>query len=206
MNFLESWVNTPLANAVGWALFHSLWQGAFIAAALAVLLRFIRSSNVRYWTACLALAAIVSAFAATLIYFLPASGRSLAVTQAPLFPVWRVVAELSAGNGEAPLAIAIPWACAALADWRRVVLLAPDGGMDLGESFTPPRRMLPSRTLAEPVRPVSRRATCVEASPSARILSGRSADGDRPFSAGRAHTGWDARRIAGRSGRGHSAA
>ena len=54
MNFLESCVNTPLANAVGWALFHSLWQGAFVAAALVVLLRFIRSSNVLYWTACLA--------------------------------------------------------------------------------------------------------------------------------------------------------
>jgi len=109
MNFLESWVNTPLANAVGWALFHSLWEGAFIAAALVVLLRFVRSSNIRYWIACLALTAIVSAFAATLIYFLPASGRSLAVTQAPVFPVWRVVAELGAGSGEAPLALAIPW-------------------------------------------------------------------------------------------------
>ena len=109
MNFLESWVNTPLANAVSWALFHSLWQGALVAAALVILLRFIRSSNIRYRTACLALAAIVIAFAATLIYFLPESGRSIAVTRAPVFPVWRAVNELGAGASDTPLALAIPW-------------------------------------------------------------------------------------------------
>ena len=51
MSVLENWVNTPLASAVGWALFHSLWQGALVTAALVVPLRFIRSSNVRYRTA-----------------------------------------------------------------------------------------------------------------------------------------------------------
>ena len=109
MSFLESWVNTPLASAVGWALFHSLWQGGLIAAALIILLRFIRSSNIRCRTACIALAAIVSSFAATLIYFLPASGRSFAVTNAPVLPVWRVGAELGAGGDAVPLALAIPW-------------------------------------------------------------------------------------------------
>ena len=35
MRLLEAWVATPLAGAVGWALLHSLWEGAIVSAALA---------------------------------------------------------------------------------------------------------------------------------------------------------------------------
>jgi hypothetical protein len=30
MTTLETWLQTPLAEAVGWALFHSRWQGAAV--------------------------------------------------------------------------------------------------------------------------------------------------------------------------------
>jgi GWxTD domain-containing protein len=110
MSLLESWVRTPLANAVGWALFYSLWQGALVAAALVLVLRFVRSSNARYSTSCLALLTIAGGFAATLIYFLPESGRSFAVVQAPVFPAWRTVREFArAGSAQSALIPLIPW-------------------------------------------------------------------------------------------------
>ncbi len=33
MRFLEQFVEAPLAGTLGWALLHSLWEGAFISAA-----------------------------------------------------------------------------------------------------------------------------------------------------------------------------
>ena len=35
MNGLALWVHTPVAQAVGWALIHFLWEGAALAAVLA---------------------------------------------------------------------------------------------------------------------------------------------------------------------------
>ena len=51
----------PALQAVGWALLHLVWQGAVIAAALALLLALLpsRSANVRYALACAALALVV---------------------------------------------------------------------------------------------------------------------------------------------------
>jgi hypothetical protein len=110
VSLLENWVKTPLAEALGWALFHSLWEGALIAAALIVALRFIRSSGARYWAACLALIVIVGGFAVTLFCVLPESGRSFGAARAPMFPTWRVVAEFGGhGPGQTALANVIPW-------------------------------------------------------------------------------------------------
>jgi beta-lactamase regulating signal transducer with metallopeptidase domain len=51
----------PALQAVGWALLHLVWQGAAIAAALALLLAFLpsRSANLRYALSCAALALLV---------------------------------------------------------------------------------------------------------------------------------------------------
>ena len=35
MNVLKSWIDMPLAQALGWTLLHFLWQGALIALLLA---------------------------------------------------------------------------------------------------------------------------------------------------------------------------
>jgi GWxTD domain-containing protein len=58
MKVLEHWMRTPAAEALGLTLFHFLWEGAAIAAALALALLVLKSSRARYAAACLALAAM----------------------------------------------------------------------------------------------------------------------------------------------------
>lgn len=72
MKLLQSLVHTPFAGALGWTIFHSLWEGAVAALALAPALAVIRSSRARYGAACIALFAIVAAFAVTLWRAMPA--------------------------------------------------------------------------------------------------------------------------------------
>lgn len=66
MTLLETLVHTPLANGFGWAIFHSLWQGAIAALILALTLSLSRSPRVRYVVASLALLAMFIGFGATL--------------------------------------------------------------------------------------------------------------------------------------------
>src|SRR5260370_13306327 len=65
MTLLEIWVRTAAAQALGWTLFHSLWQGAMVALAMAAALLVLRSSRLRYAVACLGLAAMLASFALT---------------------------------------------------------------------------------------------------------------------------------------------
>jgi len=53
VTLVESWVQTPLAQAIGWTLVHSLWEGALVALVLAAALWALRSSRARYAAACL---------------------------------------------------------------------------------------------------------------------------------------------------------
>ena len=66
MTLLQTWVQTPAAKALGWTLFHSLWEGAIIALVLAIALAAIRSARARHGVACLALAAMLASFGFTL--------------------------------------------------------------------------------------------------------------------------------------------
>lgn len=110
MTLLETWVDTPLAKAAGWALFHSLWEGALIAAALLVVLAVIRSSRARYGAACVALLAMVGSFAVTLICVLPGHGTGFQTARAAAFPVWKVVTAFeSAGPAQIDLDTVLPW-------------------------------------------------------------------------------------------------
>ena len=65
---MGNWVTTPLAHAIGWALFHFIWQGAAIALLLAGVLYLWRpsSARVRYAAACVALFAMPVVFGITL--------------------------------------------------------------------------------------------------------------------------------------------
>jgi GWxTD domain-containing protein len=68
MSQLARWVHTPFALALGWTLVHFIWEGAALAALLMVALRLFRAAPAerRYALACLILAAMPLAFAATL--------------------------------------------------------------------------------------------------------------------------------------------
>ncbi len=61
-------VDTPLFYALGWTLFHFLWQGSLIALALAAGLYVIRpaSARLRYGLACAAMVSMLICFAVTL--------------------------------------------------------------------------------------------------------------------------------------------
>lgn len=55
------WLTGPLAQAIGWALLHLLWQGAIVAGILAATLALLskRKANVRYAVSCAALALLL---------------------------------------------------------------------------------------------------------------------------------------------------
>ena len=54
MNTIHLFLDHPLLQRLGWALFHSIWQAAVVAAVLAVVLGLMRraSANARYLVAC----------------------------------------------------------------------------------------------------------------------------------------------------------
>ena len=70
MNPLQQFAQTPAARALGWALVHSLWQGAVVALMLAAVLYVVRSSRARYGVSCAALLLILAAFAGTFVQVL----------------------------------------------------------------------------------------------------------------------------------------
>jgi beta-lactamase regulating signal transducer with metallopeptidase domain len=67
MNGISILLGTPLAQAIGWALLHLLWQGLLVAAILAATLALLsrQSANARYLASCGALVLIVALGAAT---------------------------------------------------------------------------------------------------------------------------------------------
>ena len=65
MRLFDLWVHGEFAKAVGWTLLHSLWEGAAIALALALVFGVARSSRVRYGAACLAMVAMLIGFGVT---------------------------------------------------------------------------------------------------------------------------------------------
>jgi uncharacterized protein involved in exopolysaccharide biosynthesis/Zn-dependent protease with chaperone function len=69
MNTLLRVLDYPLAHQIGWAVLHSLWQGACVGAVFA-LLRFAlrrRSANARYLAGCLSLGVLLAAPVLTLL-------------------------------------------------------------------------------------------------------------------------------------------
>jgi GWxTD domain-containing protein len=67
MSQLAYWIHTPLAQALGRTLAHFLWEGALLAAVLLAMLRLLRAAPARrrYAVACVILAAMATAFAAS---------------------------------------------------------------------------------------------------------------------------------------------
>jgi GWxTD domain-containing protein len=98
-----------MAGAIGWALLHSLWQGAIIAVLLATALMALRSSRARYAAACVAMLAILAAFVSSIIYLEPTHVQGVRVLPAPT-PFWRALPE---GDNSGPwnfnLPLVAPW-------------------------------------------------------------------------------------------------
>jgi GWxTD domain-containing protein len=71
----DIWIHSPVAKALGWALAHFVWEGAAIAAILAVTLAIFRGSSarLRYGFACAALATMPIVFGVTFAVSLPPS-------------------------------------------------------------------------------------------------------------------------------------
>jgi len=112
MNEITAWVHRPLANALGWALLHFVWEGAALAAVLATVLFVIRpaSARVRYGVACLLLAAMPIAFGVTLAASLSAHPvRAAAPVQLAAPPGFDSVAD--SGTAPVPLRLrnVLPW-------------------------------------------------------------------------------------------------
>src|SRR5579883_653972 len=80
------WLATPADHALALALFHFLWEGAAIAAVLALALLVLKSSRARYAAACLALAAMPLAAAFTFFRVLPEQGYRTASLVLPPRP------------------------------------------------------------------------------------------------------------------------
>ena len=110
MKLLESFVHTPLAEAVGWALLHSFWEGAILSATLAAVLFAIRSPRARYAAACLAMLLTLAAFILTLTRMMPAGVHGLQNLRQPAFSVWSVETGAERPRGwDLSLAAAAPW-------------------------------------------------------------------------------------------------
>lgn len=110
MRFLENFVSTPIAGAIGWTLLHSLWEGAIVSAVLAGVLLAVRSPRVRYAAACAAMLVMLAGFGLTLLWLLPEHASGRRNVEAPVL----YLASLSSGSGApdrwAPsLAAIAPW-------------------------------------------------------------------------------------------------
>ncbi len=75
---MQDWMNTPVAIALSWALYHFLWQGVLIAAPLEILLAAFPSgrSRVRYAAALTALTGMATVFLWTFFSILQAPDMS----------------------------------------------------------------------------------------------------------------------------------
>ncbi|MBZ5596191.1 MAG: TonB family protein [Acidobacteriia bacterium] len=110
MRLLETWVQTPLAGAIGWTLLHSLWEGAILSAALAAALAALRSPRARYAAACVAMLLMLGGFGLTLIRVMPDGVDSLRTERTLVFPARNVRAGVDASSPSNPgLAAVVPW-------------------------------------------------------------------------------------------------
>ena len=109
MSAIESWVRTPAAVGLGWALAHSVWQGAAAAMVVAATLAVTRSARARYGSACVSLAMMTIAFGWTWWISIPQAAGPLGAT---VIRSWRAI-DASAGlpslARQSTLGAILPW-------------------------------------------------------------------------------------------------
>jgi GWxTD domain-containing protein len=110
MRFLESWVMTPLAQALGWTLLHSLWEGAIISACLATALWATRSARARYVVACVAMLVMLGGISITLNRVMPERVQGLHRAETTDLLPWNVPPDSgAAGPSGSRLVAIVPW-------------------------------------------------------------------------------------------------
>jgi GWxTD domain-containing protein len=110
MRVLEYLIATPLAGAVGWTVLHSLWEGAIVSAVLGAVLLIFRSPRLRYAAACMAMLAMLGAFAVTFLRMTPDGPRAAPTLQISASPAWKVVTVIiRPGSLEPDLSAIAPW-------------------------------------------------------------------------------------------------
>src|SRR5580658_3385254 len=116
--------HSAVAKALTWALAHFVWEGAAIAAMLAVVLAIFRGSpaRLRYGFACAALAAMPIAFGVTFAVSLPHSSPRT-IVPIPLPQPSQVQFEI------APPARPESWKISSLVEWAAPLWLAGVAGL-----------------------------------------------------------------------------
>jgi GWxTD domain-containing protein len=112
MTLLELWVHTPFAQALGFALAHSLWEGVLIAAVLAAALCVARSSRARYAAACTAMLLMLASFGVTLVRLMPQPidlAKSPRISRVPVAPASLPLIPEQAPQAPATLTAVLPW-------------------------------------------------------------------------------------------------
>lgn len=115
--WVHGWVQSWPAKALGWTLVHSLWEGAAITLALAMVLGVARSSKVRYWAACAAMLGLLAGFGATFYKMAPHGAGPSAVPRLP--------AAVPPSLGDGPTgSLATPWEALDLLPWLAPIWIA----------------------------------------------------------------------------------
>jgi len=110
MKFLETWVGSPLAVAIGWTLLHSMWEGAILSAVLASALLAMRSPRARYAAACVAMLVMLGAVGLTLVRVMPENVNGLRTAKTHAFPAWNIRIDQDASSpSNHPLAAVVSW-------------------------------------------------------------------------------------------------
>jgi len=110
MNALQHFAETPWAAALGWAVLHSLWQGALISALLALTLFVFRSPRLRYAAAGAAMLAMLAAFVFTIAELMPAPMRNAHRFPVSSFASWKIpLIDAAASSWPPNLADVAPW-------------------------------------------------------------------------------------------------
>ena len=112
MNGINTLLGSTIAQAIGWALLHLLWQGVLVAAILAATLALLskQSANVRYLASCGALALLVVLGAATAYQAYDgdreiAAGSSSQILLAPAAAAVPLTAETTSPGPESRMAM-----------------------------------------------------------------------------------------------------
>src|SRR5262249_42936035 len=107
------WAGMPIADAIGWTLLHSLWEGAVLATALAATLAAMRSARARYAAACTALVILLIGLGVTFLRLMPAGSSRGPGAVIPLARAWAGVPTSNFPlHSNSPLAQAAPWLAA----------------------------------------------------------------------------------------------
>ncbi len=109
MNFLDMFVRTEWAKALGWSLIHSLWEGAAVALMLAMVLAVARSSRFRYAAGCAAMLALVVGFGVTLYRLAPREIGRTAALEKLAFPAPAAVEDRATDRSAWDASQFLPW-------------------------------------------------------------------------------------------------